>query len=171
VRIRDQMSEPPEQESVADSNTSVVCGTAHRSHRLYNCALCRQQVSICTRCDRGNRYCSPRCASVARRDSLRKAGQRYQRTPMGQLHHRARQQAYRRRSRVEQPTAQRPEPASPGVPQAAALLERANHMEQGRCYLCGRPCSPFARRDSIRSSRSSWKRRRPGRTPRRTGHR
>ena len=44
------------------------------SARLFHCARCGRQVRICSRCDRGNRYCGSDCARAARADSVRAAG-------------------------------------------------------------------------------------------------
>lgn len=65
--------------------------------RLYLCARCRAQVFICRRCDRGNRYCRD-CAADARRDSVREAGHRYQRTRRGRFAHAARARRTKRAS-------------------------------------------------------------------------
>ena len=58
---------------------------------MLNCARCRRLVVICTRCDRGQRYCSAPCAELQRRHSVREAGRRYQRTPLGARNNAARQ--------------------------------------------------------------------------------
>jgi hypothetical protein len=67
------------------------------SYRLYNCGRCRQQVRICGDCDRGNRYCEGECAAVRRRESLHRAGTRYQCSYRGACRHAARQSAWRER--------------------------------------------------------------------------
>jgi len=54
-------------------------------------------VSICGRCDRGNIFCAKQCAALSRRQSLRRAGARYQRAHRGARHHAARQRAWRER--------------------------------------------------------------------------
>ncbi len=66
--------------------------------RLFSCARCRTQVLICRRCDRGHIYCGPKCSQQARRESLRAAGRRYQRSRRGHLSHAERQRRYRRRA-------------------------------------------------------------------------
>ena len=58
--------------------------------RLFHCARCRCQVVVCSRCDRGQIYCGRGCAGQGRRQTLRKAGQRYQQTRRGQEKHAAR---------------------------------------------------------------------------------
>jgi hypothetical protein len=67
------------------------------TYRLYNCQRCGVQVRICRRCDHGNLYCAGECARIRRRESLRRAGARYQRTRRGACCHAARQQAWRAR--------------------------------------------------------------------------
>lgn len=67
--------------------------------RLFLCALCYEQVIICTHCDRGNIYCSVSCSSTARKNSLREAGSRYQRSHNGRLNHALRQRHYMQRLR------------------------------------------------------------------------
>ena len=46
--------------------------------RLFLCLRCRDQVVICSRCDRGQVYCGRECASEVRRSKQRKARRRYQ---------------------------------------------------------------------------------------------
>jgi hypothetical protein len=55
------------------------------------------QVCICAACDHGNVYCAAECARLARRESLRRAGVRYQRTLGGARRHAERQRRYRAR--------------------------------------------------------------------------
>lgn len=59
--------------------------------RRYLCAGCRTAVLICSRCDRGQRYCTG-CAGEARRRSVRAAGRRYQASLRGRHAHAKRQQ-------------------------------------------------------------------------------
>lgn len=68
--------------------------------RFYLCALCFEQVLLCTRCDRGNIYCSRVCASIVRKKSLREAGIRYQDSLKGRLNHALRQRRYMQRVRA-----------------------------------------------------------------------
>ena len=64
--------------------------------RLFTCALCRRQVVLCRRCDKGHLYCSPRCSVRARRRSVRLAGRRYQNS----RRHKHAERRYRERRRV-----------------------------------------------------------------------
>lgn len=67
------------------------------TYRLYHCQRCGRQVRICRRCDRGHIYCAGECSRIRRRESLRRAGTRYQRTHRGARCHASRQQAWRAR--------------------------------------------------------------------------
>ena len=53
------------------------------AYRLYNCERCGAQVRICQRCDHGNVYCAGECAGIRRRESLKRAQRRYQRSRRG----------------------------------------------------------------------------------------
>jgi hypothetical protein len=69
------------------------------AYRLYNCERCAVQVRICQRCDHGNVYCAGECARIRRRESLRRAQVRYQRSRRGARRHAARQRRWRERQR------------------------------------------------------------------------
>ena len=70
-----------------------------RSARLFLCARCRDQVLLCSHCDRGQQYCSRACASTSRRERRRDSAERYQSSRRGQLKHAARTARWRRRRR------------------------------------------------------------------------
>lgn len=78
----------------------MFASSSEPSHRLNQCRRCGVQVQICRRCDRGNVYCTTGCAPAARRESLLRAGARYQRSYRGACHHAARQRAWRDRQEV-----------------------------------------------------------------------
>ncbi len=151
-------------------------------HRLYACARCGRLVQLCTRCDRGNLYCFQGCADQARRDSLGRAGRRYQDTPAGRANHAARQQRYLQRKDAKmthQGSPEAPEPTSSTPPmtehptgmetpcdpsqaqpqQAApspATAPAPQHplpRRPPRCDHCGAPLGPFARRRFLRRHR------------------
>jgi hypothetical protein len=71
------------------------------SHRLFLCEGCRAQTWICTRCDRGNRYCGEECAGKARRTKLRVAGVLYQASPRGARKNAERQKRLRTRQALQ----------------------------------------------------------------------
>jgi len=58
---------------------------------------CRALFFLCSRCDRGQRYCSRSCRDQARRRQQRGANRRHQQSPEGRLDHRDRQRQYRHR--------------------------------------------------------------------------
>ena len=65
--------------------------------RLYLCARCRVQVILCSRCDRGNRYCGRPCWRQARAEARRQTAQRYQRSWRGRIAHAQRSRRWRQR--------------------------------------------------------------------------
>lgn len=69
------------------------------SSRLFYCAFCLAQTTICSRCDRGQLYCSVECSQEARKKSCKEAGFRYQNTFKGRMRHALRQRRYLTRKR------------------------------------------------------------------------
>ena len=67
------------------------------SHRRFYCARCHAVMVLCRRCDRGQRYCGPRCSEGARHESLRRAGRRHRRTVTGRQANAERQRRFRAR--------------------------------------------------------------------------
>jgi len=65
--------------------------------RLYLCARCRAQVVLCSRCDRGNRYCGRPCWHEARTEARPQTAQRYQRSRRGRIAHAQRSRRWRQR--------------------------------------------------------------------------
>ena len=72
-------------------------GASEKTYRLYGCGRCAQQVRICRDCNRGNLYCAGECAQIRRRESLHRAGERYQLGYRGACRHAARQSTWRER--------------------------------------------------------------------------
>jgi len=68
-----------------------------RSARLFLCARCRDQVLLCSQCDRGQLYCGRACSFAGRRERRRETAQRYQRGRAGRLKHAARSACWRKR--------------------------------------------------------------------------
>ena len=68
-----------------------------RPVRLFLCARCRNQVLLCSHCDRGQRYCGSACSRQARGAAQRGAAQRYQRSRRGRMAHAARTRRWRGR--------------------------------------------------------------------------
>jgi len=129
--------------------------------RLYVCPRCGEQVRICPRCDRGNQYCGPACSTAARRESVRAAGARYQRTRRGRHCHARRQRRYRDRhgegcAREEvthhgSAVAAGDAPLARDVPGAGALRVRA--PSSTRCHFCARAVSEYVRLGWVRTRR------------------
>jgi hypothetical protein len=69
-----------------------------RPARLYLCVHCKAQVVLCSRCDRGNRYCGRTCSRQARAQAQRQAAQRYQGSWRGRMAHALRARRWRRAS-------------------------------------------------------------------------
>ena len=69
-----------------------------RPARLFLCAGCRIQVVLCSRCDRGNRYCGRDCWRQTHDAARREAARRYQRSRGGRILHAARSQRWRQRA-------------------------------------------------------------------------
>ena len=125
--------------------------------RLFNCARCHCQTVICSYCDRGNIYCSKQCAEIARKISLRAAGNRYQRTRRGRFKHAARQRRYRTKSKkvthqgTQESASNDPLPPRSDTQESVVVIE-----DEGiRCDFCGRLCSAFLRLDYLHRTASS----------------
>ena len=132
------------------------------------CVRCRRQVLICSRCDRGQQYCGARCSGLARRESLRAAGRRYQHSRRGRHCHAERQRRYRHRcredARAQKVTHHRSacapcgaelarhqvamrEANAPMSPKPATKRARAaSATSKMHCHFCARPVSEFVRR-------------------------
>jgi len=134
-------------------------GQLPATYRLYNCQRCRMQVCICAQCDCGNLYCPPgECAQRSRRESVRRAGARYQRSFRGARKHADRQRRYRerRKSEVTHHTfslvakgcsvLRHPITASELIDVASKECRRTSSCSLQRCCtFCGRPLPEFAR--------------------------
>jgi len=148
---------------------------------MFNCARCRRLVVICTRCDRGQRYCSADCGQVQRKQSVREAGRCYQRTPIGARNNAARQKRWRTRivttvTHHTSPTHKHLREEPPGnnaqnegdfdgkeVRDATSnrTFVISNRMpaaispgEVGpRCDFCGRPCGSYTRWGTLSAER------------------
>jgi len=144
--------------SVSMSNQPV-------ANRLFNCAACRKLLVICSKCDRGNIYCSE-CAPERRRQRRREATARYQATPRGRRTHAERQRRYRERLKTQKVTH-----AGSQVIYRHALLERTRKLAQSGtalnigfdpkqryCCYCGGSPTRFLRHDTLRAYKNSVKR-------------
>jgi hypothetical protein len=130
--------------------------TEPASGRLFLCAKCREQVVVCSRCDRGQIYCSGDCSGVARRQSLREAAHRYRQTSRGRKTGAARTDRFRARKRIVTHQGSPPQPPDDLLPAGATVTtndispaERPQRLAL-HCHWCGRPCLPGLRQDFLR---------------------
>ncbi len=126
--------------------------------RLYFCCRCQVQVIICSRCDRGHRYCTGQCAGDARSASLKRASKKYQSTWAGRINSAIRQKRYRQRQQKIVTHQGSLFVASHDVLKAKSHRpEKAEkHDQNGRhlfCHHCGALCEPFLRQDFLPASR------------------
>jgi hypothetical protein len=141
-------------------------------------------VLLCSRCDRGQRYCGRACSRAARDDSRREAGRRYQRSRRGRVAHAARSRRWRQQhqactspdlgdaepdidisnfvthqgSAIPAPDAQLPscEQATERAPVDTAASIAPTSMA-ARCRRCATSLSPWARQGFLRHGRvSRW---------------
>lgn len=142
-------------------------GAQEQSYRLYSCRRCARQVRICRYCDRGNQYCEGECAGIRRRESLRRAGSRYQLSYRGACCHAVRQRRWRERQQ-HKVTHHGSTEAGAAIIVVATVTTTANDADSvcvaapavpesafhwwppARCCFCGRPLSRFARVDPLR---------------------
>lgn len=119
--------------------------------RLYNCARCHHQVTICSYCDRGNIYCGKLCADQARKTSLNAASKRFQLTRRGCFLHAERQRRYRSRcKKVTHQGFQQSPLNDPLIPRSETPVSPAVTEDEGiACHFCRRMCSPFLRLDYL----------------------
>lgn len=126
---------------------------ASRPLRFRRC-LCRAEgcgeiFYVCSRCDRGQVYCSERCREKSRRRQRREANRRHQRSPEGKQDHRDRQAAYRKRQADRRRRAEKsvtdhasPTPASHASMKATEPIPRA----AAAARLSGAPWPAWAHR-------------------------
>lgn len=65
--------------------------------RIVVCGWCQARILLCSRCDRGKRYCCDDCREKGRTRSDRKASQKYARSERGRESNRQRQSRFRAR--------------------------------------------------------------------------
>lgn len=123
------------------------CSPMDPPGRRYLCARCRTAVIICSHCDRGQRYCTATCADQSRRNALRQAGQRYQRSRPGRHAHAERQRCYR--ARRQEVTHQGSPPCAPPVPLPSEPMV-LTILAPWHCCRCRRPLSEWVRQDFLR---------------------
>jgi len=115
---------------------------------------CGAMFFLCLSCYRGQTYCSQPCREKSRREQLRQANRRYQRSWEARLDHRDRQRQYRRRrcGRVTDQSSLAPyscrrmarAPAPAAAPPASedsmdhGQRTRQEHFQRLFCIVCGR---------------------------------
>jgi len=128
--------------------------------RLFLCARCRKQVLICPRCDRGQIYCADGCAKIARSQSVREAGRRYQQSRKGRFKQAERIRRFRLRK--QNVTHQGSEPAAENdlLPMNSAKVEKqmvlpaqTYPLNAPQCHFCGCSCSEFVRNNFLHRRR------------------
>jgi len=120
--------------------------------RARNCARCKEQFLICKPCDRGHIYCSPKCSTIARWESKRRARRRHRSSPEGRLDHMDRERVRRARKRIIQRSVgdhgSKPDSTScnvsvaPSPARDSASRSIGVDTENGdvlRCSICGSP--------------------------------
>lgn len=129
-------------------------------NRFYLCARCLKQVFICSRCDRGQIYCADGCAKIARIQSSRAAGRRYQQSRQGRF--KLAERARRHRLRKQNVTHQGSESAAPNdlLPANSAKVEKPVVLHRQtrpagtlQCHFCGASCSEFVRNNFLHRRR------------------
>ncbi len=131
--------------------------------RIFKCARCFKQVIICSRCDRGQRYCSPDCSGTARNHSQRAASHRYQQSREGRIKHALRMRLYRLRKQIVTHQGSQPlvpngllqtNPADTRKSDAAPFQSVVTRRIQ--CHFCGCHCSEFVRLDFLQRRRDRY---------------
>jgi len=111
-----------------------------RDGRRFFCGTCGNEVWICKHCDRGHRYCSPKCSLEARRKSCAEARRKHQEKEEGRLGNARRQREWYSRGKSFEKTENLTDqgsvgPGSPSIILAGKAAEscpappRENSME------------------------------------------
>lgn len=127
------------------------------SSRLYFCCRCHAQVIICSRCDRGQRYCPGKCRQDARSESLKRAGKKYQSSRAGRFNNAARQQRFRQRNQQKVTHhGSVKKPLHDLLKTCLAEIKKPREWPLSgvtcHCHYCGAVCGPFLRLGFMRSS-------------------
>lgn len=127
------------------------------SGRMFLCGLCRAQVVLCRRCDRGQIYCGRSCSGRARGAAQRAAGKRYQTSRPGRFAHADRARRYRARCKiVTHQGSAAPTPGDllpPEVVRVAPELVIPVEPCAWHCARCGARCAVAVRIGFLRHHR------------------
>ena len=144
--------------------------------RMFLCARCRKPVVLCSRCDRGQRYCGQVCSMAARRDFQRDAGRRYQCGSAGGVKHAERSRRWRARQKeqcaadsegsgsvthhgVPQGLTEAPGLSSDTEDTAVPTSPRVTVQTQWLCPQCAAALQPWVRQGFLRQRRAAAGRR------------
>lgn len=117
--------------------------------RRYLCARCSILVLICSRCDRGNRYCKD-CASTQRARCVRAAGKRYQSSQRGRHAHARRQQRWRAKHKKVTHQGSPPPTAFALLSADVSAIKVDVPQRLWQCHFCQGSCAEFVRIDFLR---------------------
>jgi hypothetical protein len=123
---------------VVRTNIEVESAEPSLRPRICHGPNCGALFFVCSRCDRGQRYCSQECRAAARRLQQCAASRRYQRTEAGKEAHRTRQRSYRQRRCRPRVTHQGPQPVA-----TAGLTTLSNSLSCANCGCQTRWVDPF----------------------------
>ena len=130
------------------------------SARFFLCALCRKQVVVCRRCDRGQIYCTETCSRQRRSERQHEAKTRYAKSRAGRHNNAERQRRFRARLFSHNPpilkivTDQGSAPSSPADNLVLDQHEPIKHQPTDmRCHHCRQYCDPLLRSDFLPSTR------------------
>jgi len=118
--------------------------------RRYRCARCGKEVLICSACDHGNRYCGDDCAKLARKLSIKQAGQRYQSSLKGRIKHAARQRGHMDKKKKVTHQGSPPCPPDDLLASIPTVPPEIAAHDPSHCHFCNRLLVPFVRNDSLR---------------------
>ena len=126
------------------------------SSRLYHCCHCHAQVIICSRCDRGQRYCAGDCRHKARSKSRKRAREKYQSTHQGRSKNAARQHRFRQRqSQIVTHQGSSPKRLHDLLKTCLTAIKKTQKTSfpasTCHCHYCGAACDPFLRHDFLHS--------------------
>ncbi len=117
--------------------------------RRYLCACCHTPVLLCSRCDRGNRYCKD-CAVTARPRCIKAAAERYQASRRGRHAHAQRQRRYREKRAKVTHQGSPPVSAPALLPPEATAIEVDAPQQPWQCHFCNGKCAELVRIDFLR---------------------
>ena len=126
------------------------------SARFFLCARCRQQVVLCRRCDRGQRYCGSSCSQLSRTERQREARHRFAQSRAGRLDNARRQSRYRARLLAQRTHKTKIVTDQGSAPTGAintlvcgasdVVVEPIKHQSaRTRCRVCSQCCDPRLR--------------------------